>query len=399
MRQRGWLSTVLLGIFFVGGCSDGGDRDPGTSTGGTTRTGGVGPTGGIPATGGETPAGGAPPTTTGVGNPDGKCAVPAAGMPESIANPTTVVGAGTPDSCTAQKVVDAVKAGGVVTFNCGAEPLTIAVPEIRIMNNGGKGDGSVTIDGGGKITLAAAGNHRVLYQNTCDESLVWTSTRCDIQTTPHLVLQNLGITGGKGAAGKGTKPELNGGGAIYVGGGTFKAYGIRVTNSIQTNAAGVLAQDLAGGGIYIFQVNSPVYIVNSTFENNAGSNGGAIGGLFISYTIINSLLVGNKATGKGMNPAQSGTTGGGLGGAIYNDGNSMTLTICGTEIRNNTASELGSGAIFFVANDLKGTIAMDQSTFTGNSNNGSVQSRAGIYAEAKDKAGNAGITVKNTTFN
>ena len=60
-------------------------------------------------------------------------------------------------------------------------------------------------------------------------------------------------------------------------------------------------------------------------------------------------------------PAQSGTPGGGSGGAIYNDGNKMTLTILGTRIERNKVNAFGS-AIFFVTNDHTGDIRIDSST-------------------------------------
>jgi hypothetical protein len=326
----------------------------------------------------------------------GRCAIPSGAGAEDISKPTTTVGDGTAASCTAAKVVDAVHKGGVVTFNCGAAALAIKVPEIKIYNNGGKGDGSVTIDGGNKITLAAEGANRIIYQNTCDESLVWTSPRCDIQSAPHLVLQNIALADGRGAAGKGSLHDMLGGGAVYVRGGTFKAYDIKVADSVQTNASGVTTQDLAGGAIYTFGLAKPATIVNSVFENNYAANGGALGGLFTSYTIVNSTFTGNQATGHGENPARSGTTGGGLGGAIYNDGNSYNLNICGSTFTNNTANELGSGSIFMVANDLKGKLTIDQSTFKNNSNNGSVQNLKSIYVEAQDKRGVAGVVVTGT---
>ena len=59
------------------------------------------------------------------------------------------------------------------------------------------------------------------------------------------------------------------------------------------------------------------------------------------------------AIGNGANPAQTGTPGGGSGGAIYNDGNTFTLTIIDTVIEDNHANE-GGGAVFFVSNDLIG---------------------------------------------
>jgi hypothetical protein len=330
---------------------------------------------------------------TAYGNPDGHCSVPTAALAEDVSSPTTVVGTGTAASCTADAVVAAVHAGGVVTFDCGAAPIVIVVPEIQIFNDGGKGDGSVTIDGGGKVTLSGGNANRVLYQNTCDESLHWTTPHCQDQPAPHLVLQNLALTAGSADA----TSSVLGGGAVFVGGGTFKAFNISVTSSTEPN----LEQDYAGGAIYTFnQATQPVYIVGSTFSSNSGCNGGALGSIGTSYTIVNSIFSGNKTLGNGENPAAAGTPGGGLGGAIYNDGDSYTLSLCGTLMSNNTAADLGSGSIFQVVDDLKGELVIDQSTFQGNSNAGSVQSSShpSIYVEAADKAGNAGVTITDTTF-
>lgn len=327
------------------------------------------------------------------GNPDGHCPVPSAALAEDISSPTTVVGSGTAASCTAAKVVAAVQAGGVVTFDCGPSPITIVVPEIQIFNDGGKGDGSVTIDGGGKVTLSGGGKNRILYQNTCDQTLHYTTPHCQDQPAPHLVLQNIALTAGSA---DGTSSVL-GGGAVFVGGGTFKAYNILVSSSTEP----ALEQDYAGGAIYTFnQATQPVYIVSSTFDGNSGCNGGALGSIGTSWTLLNSVFENNRTLGNGENPAQAGTPGGGLGGAIYNDGNSYTLTLCGVSMKNNTAADLGSGSIFQVVDDLNGYLDIDESTFSGNSNTGSVQSAShpSIYVEAHDKVGNAGVTITATTF-
>jgi hypothetical protein len=42
-----------------------------------------------------------------------------------VSSLTTVVGTGTPASCTSDEVVDAVACGGVIVFDCGADPITI----------------------------------------------------------------------------------------------------------------------------------------------------------------------------------------------------------------------------------------------------------------------------------
>ena len=66
------------------------------------------------------------------------------------------------------------------------------------------------------------------------------------------------------------------------------------------------------------------------------------------------------AIGNGGNPPQDNTPGGGSGGAIYNDGNTMTLSVCGTRIEHNQVNTHGS-AIFFVSNDKTGDVRIDRS--------------------------------------
>ena len=63
------------------------------------------------------------------GNAMGGCDVPADAGLADVSQPKTVVGEGSPESCTAQAFVDAVAAGGVITFDCGKQPLTITLTE------------------------------------------------------------------------------------------------------------------------------------------------------------------------------------------------------------------------------------------------------------------------------
>ena len=114
----------------------------------------------------------------------------------------------------------------------------------------------------------------------------------------------------------------------------------------------------------------PLYVVNSTFGGAEGygnecANGGGISSIGVSWTVINSLFSHNRALGNGGNPAEDGTPGGGSGGAIYNDGDTMTLTLCGTRIERNEVNAHGS-AIFFVSNDHSGNIVIDRSVITNN---------------------------------
>jgi hypothetical protein len=312
-------------------------------------------------------AGGQPGTVVPVqpgapGNPDGVCPIPADAMLEDVSSPTTVVGTGTAASCTADAFIAAVAAGGIITFNCGPDPVTITLTTpAKVFNDKGP---KVVIDGGGKVILSGGGTTRILYMNTCDSAQVWTTSHCDNQEFPQLSVQNLTFAN----ANSKNEATYGGGGAIYASGGRLKVINSRFMNNVCADRG----PDVGGGAIRAFeQYNSlPVYIVNSTFGGadgmgNVGSNGGGISSIGVSWTILNSLFSYNHAIGNGGNPATSGTPGGGSGGAIYNDGNTMTLSLCGTRVEYNQVNAFGS-AIFFVSNNNTGTILIDSSVITNN---------------------------------
>ena len=106
------------------------------------------------------------------GNPDGGCDVPAGAGLEDTSNPRRVVGSGTPESCTGDAFIDAVAAGGVITFDCGPDPVTITLDRpAKVFNDTGP---DIVIDGGGLVTLSGGGRTRILYMNTCDH--LWSHT-------------------------------------------------------------------------------------------------------------------------------------------------------------------------------------------------------------------------------
>lgn len=296
------------------------------------------------------------------GNPEGQAAIPAGAGPEDVSNPDVVVGDGTPESCTCKAVSDAVAKGGKITFNCGAAPHTIVMTEpARVFN---RATPDVVIDGGGLITLSGGGKNRILYMNTCDKDLGWTTSHCQNQDHPRLTVQNITFADGNAT----NETEHDGGGAIWVRGGRFKAVNARFFNNVCASTG----PDVGGGALRVFnQYNQqPVYITNSTFGGakgygNQGANGGAISSIGVSWTIVNSLFTHNQALGNGGNPAQAGTPGGGSGGAIYNDGNTMTLTLLGSKIENNEVKMHGS-SIFFVSNDHSGNIVINGCTIQNN---------------------------------
>lgn len=297
------------------------------------------------------------------GNPNGRCSVPAEAALEDVSQPTSVVGTGTPASCTSDAFVAAVARGGVITFDCGADPITIELDETaKIVNDTGP---RIVIDGGGKVTLSAGNLHRILYMNTCDQAQKWTTSHCDNQDHPQLTVQNLTFIGGNST---GDSTDGGGGGAIFVRGGRFKLINSRFFN----NACDATGPDVGGASVRVLSQynNLPVYVVSSTFGGapdfgNACSNAGGLSSIGVSFTVLNSLFSENRAIGNGANPARSGTPGGGSGGGIYNDGNTFTLTLCGVDMHDNFANE-GGGAIFFVSNDRTGSLVIQDSTLTHN---------------------------------
>jgi hypothetical protein len=381
-----WVALAAAGC--GGGVAAGGSGGAGPSgSGGVTGnpgTGGRGTgSGGAPST---DPAGGPP-----AGNPAGTCPVPAEAQAESVSSPRTVVGTGTPASCTGAAFVAAVAKGGVITFDCGPDPVKITLDRTaKIVNDTGP---KIVIDGGGKVTLSGGGRVRILYQNTCDEAQKWTTSHCQDQPDPQLTVQNLTFVDGNS---KGETLEGGGGGAIFVRGGRLKIVNCRFFNNVCDD----VGPDVGGAAVRTLSQSQglPVYVVNSTFGGaeslgNVCSNGGGLSSIGVSYTVINSLFSYNRAIGRGANPMEPGTPGGGSGGAIYNDGNTFTLTLCGTAINHNSANE-GGGAIFFVSNDRSGSLVIRDSMLSMNPSAGfETNGYPGIFVLAKGTP-----TVTNSTI-
>jgi len=347
LRSKGYCGAVCLALTLLG-CGDAPYSDP------------------------RTDPGDGPPT----GNGDGTCTVPAEAREEDASSPDTVIGNGSAESCTPDAFVGAVARGGVITFDCGPDPVIITLDRTAKVFNDQNPD--IVIDGGGKVTLSGGGRVRILYQNTCDPDQVWTTSHCNDQDHPRLTVQNLTFIDGN------AKSEEEGGGAVFVRGGRFKIVNSRFFNNVCDD----VGPDVGGGAIRVFDQyqGRPVYVVNSTFGGeglgNVCSNGGALSSIGVSYTVINSALTYNEAIGNGANPQRPGTPGGGSGGAIYNDGNTFTLSVCGTHIANNTANE-GGGAIFFVSNDRTGSLVIEDSVLENNPSDGfETQGYPGIFVLA-----------------
>jgi predicted outer membrane repeat protein len=268
-------------------------------------------------------------------------------------------------------VVAAVRAGGIIRFACGPAPVTIRMNATAKVGNTSH---QVVLDGGGLVTLSGERRRRILYMDTCDPAQKWTTSHCDDQSTPRLVVQNLTFENGNST---GQRFDGGGGGAIFDRGGR-----LRIVNSTFTgNRCERDGPDIGGAAVRALSQyhDLPVYVVNSRFTGNACSNGAALSSIGVSWTVLNSRFAGNRAIGIGANPADPGTPGGGSGGAIYNDGDQMTLTIGGSVFMNNHANE-GGGAIFFVSNDRTGTMTITNSVLEHDPNDRfHTPGLAGIY--------------------
>ncbi len=354
------------------------------------------------ATGGAPPggssSGGNGPTTTRpelvqsgppAGYADGHESIPDEAKAEDVSTPTTIVGTGTPSSCTGEAFAAAVAKGGIITFACGPDPKTIVLTSpAKVFNDTGT---KLVIDGGNKVTLSGGGTTRILYMSTCDETQIYPPGSGDCNSNPgvQLVVQNITFVDGN-AEGLSDDQGKSGGGAIYAQGGSLKVVNARFFN----NVCDELGSDVGGGAIrkldYLPEPGAgpkrPVWIVNSTFGGKPGlgnscANGGALSSIGVSWNILNSLFSDNTAVGHGANDGD-----GGNGGAIYNDGNEIVLNIAGSLLENNKANEGGS-AVFFVSNNQTGTITVKNSVVRKNPKGTfETQNLPGFFVIAKEPA-------------
>ncbi len=189
--------------------------------------------------------------------------------------PGAIVGTGSADTCTEAALDAALALGGLVTFNCGPNPVTITVTSTKTIAL------NTTIDGGGLITISGGNSVRVF------------------STGVNFIVQNLTIANGySDSTGVGGGGILNDGGTLTVtnsaisdnwgysgsgGGGILSYFGtLTVTNStFSGNRAGT-----GGGGIIIF--GGTLTVTNSTFSGNRGD--GDIWNCVSTVTVTNSTL-------------------------------------------------------------------------------------------------------------
>src|SRR5262245_46923243 len=229
------------------------------------------------------------------------------------------VGNGTARSCTSRAVVRAVAKGGVIRFRCGPRPVRIEMKQTaKVVNKSRR----VVLDGRGLVTLSGGGKRRILYQNTCDPRQTWTTSHCDDQATPSLVIKSMRFADGDST---GETYDGGGGGAIFARGGRLKI----MDSTFAGNRCDPTGPDLGGGAVRALSQfrDEAVTVLRSTFTRGVCSNGAVLSSIGVSWTIRDSTFTRNRAIGRGANPARPNSPGGGSGGALYFDGSDFRVLL------------------------------------------------------------------------
>ncbi len=270
-----------------------------------------------------------------------------------------VVGDGTPGSCTDAALDAALVGGGNITFDCGADPVSILISSAKIITE------DTAVDGAGLVTIDGAGQTRIFHL-TGDPTL----------TLENLVLEN-GFTSGEGAA------------VFLANQGTLIARSVTFLNHLSTaggshQGGGAIASD--AGQNWNASLGSQIQIENATFIGNQAGNGGAIAsGNAALIRIVNSSFQNNAGTKTGLFDG---------GGAIYAKGGS-TVIVQDTTFDSNQASN--GGAIHLLNANLfaRGTIFTDnQATNTNLANGGG----GAIYVDEGDPDHLGMVVLQLSTF-
>jgi hypothetical protein len=350
---------------------------PGSGDGPVSGDGGPG---GDQGGGGDLGGDGPPPPP-----PPATCPAPV--MPVDTSNADIVVGgAGGPD-CTQAGLQTALDQGGIIRLDCGGTPDALFVIALTTQLTADQ-DGTV-VDGQDSVVLSGSGQTRILkvgHDNYNDAK-------------PHVTVQNLVFKDGFTTDVMNTRSTDQGGAAIYRQGASLTV----IHSTFQNNNGPQTGQDVAGGAIYSVG-GGETAVIDSVFDSNTCSSGGALGFLNVgAMTLVNVTLTNNSATGTDGNPGN-----GGNGGAIYSDGaaagacdgsgatgpnDKRPMTLCGVVIQGNQAVVLG-GAIFRVVDTVgclpfqTSPVTMDKTVIDSNTSQGA----GGCYLQQTD------LTITDSTI-
>lgn len=296
----------------------------------------------------------------------------------------SVVGDGTPQSCTEAALDAALALGGIIEFSCGPAPHTIPFTGQKSISV------DTSIEGGGKITLDGQDAHRLFVVTDGTE----------------LTLVSIVLTNGYSSG--------DGGAISNSGTGTL----ILLNTTIRDSQAGA-----SGGAIVTY---GPLFIIQSVLENNQALNGGALYPRWpaAQTTIEDSVLRDNHATdaSNGWGGAILAWDGAAVtilgsdiysntardGGGIYNFSNSMVTLEAGTQVRDNFAANHGGGlynAGLAIANLSEASLSGNEADYGGGLSNAgkatltdvAISGNSGIFGGGLYNAGTAELT--NVTLN
>jgi hypothetical protein len=229
----------------------------------------------------------------------------------------TVVGDGTPQSCTDAALQAALVGGGTITFNCGADPHTLVMSSADITQ-------PTTVDGGTLITLSGAGTNRLFH----------------VTPQGNLTLNALFLIDGN---------SNQNGGAIWNEGT------LTITQSDLRNHRALAGY---GGAIYN-AVGANAHFINTWFNGNQAAHGGAVAG--------SGTMTSNGSTYE-LNVAVSGD-----GGAWYVEPEG-TLTMYNNTAQYNSA--VTAGGAFYIAEGASASLnyvdIFDNSTSDAGSRGGGI---------------------------
>lgn len=290
--------------------------------------------------------------------------------PVTISNPTVVT------AFTQAALQAALDDGGQITFAT-ENPVTIPIDSELQLHP----DRDTVLDGKGLVTLDGRGHARMFRKGWHDPAHAVSIT-----------FQNIRMINGKAPAGAGTGDHS--GGAINVGHPGTRLYVIDST--FEDNATtDIHVADNQGGAIFVANIHETV-ISGSEFRRNRAGNGGALGGIATGLFLFNSRFTGNGAVDD-----SAGGVVRGHGGAVHLDGvtndynpdSNKRVHVCGCKFENNT-SVRGGGALKVTVSDGNDTKATyERSEFVGNVASGASGVEGGggaIYHIEDDHAGGSG---------
>jgi predicted outer membrane repeat protein len=269
-----------------------------------------------------------------------------------------IIGNGTPGSVTTADIQNALAAGGTIRFNVGAAPTTVNLTSTLVASR------ATVLDGAGVVTLSGSGMRRILSIVNPNPAQNAPLFRVTLQ---NITLANAQIGDGRGAA-------------IYKQHGAEFPHkvSLKLVNCRFTNNAAPLdgtSQD-DGGGAFYGELLDRIDIGNCVFENNRGSNGGAVYSLgSLQVNIVDSQFLANQAIGAGGNPGN-----GGNAGALGIDGANRLVDICRTRFVDNTSNAFGAG-FFSVMYDQTSRTRFEDTLFQGNRQLSNAQHTGGAYIQ------------------